>query len=471
MAVAGHRTITIRRRLRHWPPLIGMCAFIVLVSAGTAAAAPSPNSPPAPALTSDQEIAAQALSRDFHVPPSEARARIHRQTDIDALSERLPQQLGAAYAGTFIDNAHGGRAVVLVATPQLVRQVPVVRSLAAAHGLPAAAVEVRQVRHSLAELATINRGIGDGLARLNRDTAYPLSAWVDIANNRVVIGAVNGAPTTTAQESFVAANQARYGDAVARGTYGGPAVAAACSWPSCDPPMRGGLWISAGGYNSAPYCTSGFPARSRSDSSHWYVVTAGHCYFEHPGVTWAEKEIRDHTWHTIGTMWHAVWDSRGDAAIITMNNPAGWSPQGWVYVRSSTAGDHPTAEDPAYAISRIGGWADVPLSGSPPGYYVCHTGATFGTDCGTIGAVGVTLTYDGHTVQGLARVTGMAGCQGDSGGPVFVSHTAFGIYVALDFTSVTKVGPNGYSQKCGVTAYYQGANGLQDLLNVNIVLG
>jgi hypothetical protein len=470
MAVSAHRTSTIIRRLGHWRPVIGLCAFAVLAGASTAAAAPSPHSSPTPSLTADEEIAAQALSRDFHVSVTEARTRIGRQTDIGELSERLPQQLGAAYAGTFIDHAHGGRAVVLVATSDPARQVPAVRSLTAAHGLSADLVEVRQVRHSLTELATINRAIGDELARLNRDAVYPLSAWVDIAQNRVVVGVVNGAPTTTAQESFVAASQARYGDAVARGTYAGPAVAGACSWPRCDPPLRGGLWISAGGYDSAGYCTSGFPARSRSDSSHWYLVTAGHCHFEHPGVTWAEKFVRDGIWHPIGTMWHAVWDSRGDAAIITMNNPGGWSPQGWVYVRSSTAGDHPTAENPAYTINRVGGWADVPLSGSPPGYYVCHTGATFGTDCGTIGDVGVTVTYDGHTVQGLGRINGMAVCEGDSGGPIYVNHTAFGIFVALSLTSVTKVGPNGYTQRCGVTAYYQGANGLQNLLNVDIVL-
>jgi RNA polymerase sigma-70 factor (sigma-E family) len=32
---------------------------------------------------------------------------------------------------------------------------------------------------------------------------------------------------------------------------------------------------------------------------------------------------------------------------------------------------------------------------------------------------------------------------------------------------VTRVGPNGYTQRCGVTGCYQGALGLRDLLNVN----
>jgi hypothetical protein len=94
MAVAGYRTTMIMRRLRRWRPVIGMCTFVLLVSAGPATAAPSPHSSPTPALTPDQEMAAQALSRDFHVPVAEARTRIDQQTDIAALSERLPQQLG-----------------------------------------------------------------------------------------------------------------------------------------------------------------------------------------------------------------------------------------------------------------------------------------------------------------------------------------------------------------------------------------
>jgi streptogrisin C len=144
---------------------------VVVLTAGAAMAAPAPTPLPAPRLTSDQENAALSLSRDYHLPLAEARTRIDRQTGIGRLAERLPGQLGDAYAGMFIDNAHEGRVVVLTTVPPLSDRQTQVSRLAQAQGLTTGLVELRAVKHDLRQLAAINQTVGDRLVELNRGAA------------------------------------------------------------------------------------------------------------------------------------------------------------------------------------------------------------------------------------------------------------------------------------------------------------
>jgi hypothetical protein len=221
-----------------------------------------------------------------------------------------------------------------------------------------------------------------------------------------------------------------------------PVEAGACNFPYCDAPLRAGLWLNLGS-TSSPYCSTGFNVFSQTDGAP-YVVTAGHCNSH----LWYEKQATDGAFHRVGITHSLVFNTTGDEQLVNIENPAGWQELNpYVYVTDSFSTGYPTVLDETYDITGDG-------TGYAGGEYLCHTGATDGTHCGQVTASNVTITYDNVTVHGLVRLHGQS-CQGDSGGPVFVSHHAFGIYVAYSVSNTyTQTGPDGVAHECSPDSWY-----------------
>ena len=210
----------------------------------------------------------------------------------------------------------------------------------------------------------------------------------------------------------------------------------ACSGDYCDPPLRGGVKITHSGTN----CTGGFIAQSRVDDK-LYQFTAGHCLLGRSD-NW-HTDFVDGSQHNIGKRhnWHV--GTGGDVGILKINNPTGWDlPENFVYVQASSD----TTPNEEYAITST--------TTSSIGDRVCLTGATTGTDCGEVTALGVTHTVAGTTVTNSGQAS-YCRAGGDSGAPIYAGHKAFGIH-----------SDSGGSNCSGI---YIGINGSQNLMNVDVL--
>jgi hypothetical protein len=385
------------------------------------------------------DLAAVQLARDYGISQQEALTRIERQPNIYALDNALQRNV-AGYAGTWIDQVNGGVAII-----QLTKAADesAVNSYIDQFNLSGYAA-MRAVDVNLATLQSTYGKINAGLDTIESATNLNLGASIDIANNRVAVVIDETSGMTPSEQAWY--QGLLNGGApveLQQGAVG--AAASGCSFPSCNAPLRGGLWVSisnAGDQYGIGYCSSGFNVRSNSDGKN-YTTTAGHCNSH----TWYEKQIADGAFHTIGPTHNAIFNDSSDEAITTVNNPSGWQlPNNYVYVTPSY-GTIPTTLNERYTITSE-------TSGYVTGIYVCHTGATSGTNCGHITSSSYTFPYGGHTVHGLYQVAGTS-CQGDSGGPTYIGHSAFGIYVAYPYTDLDEeLGPNGIYQQCSHAYWY-----------------
>ena len=293
------------------------------------------------------------------------------------------------------------------------------------------------MRHSFQELDRANGWLSAEVARVNQGSSEYLSAGLRVDRNAVYLHVPASGDLSAAQRALVAAASASLGDALVIDARANKYSARACSYPFCDPPLRGGIRIM----NAAKSCTGGFVARSNVDSK-LYMMTAGHCGDGAQGVWWTN--FPNNTAHNLGSTWHWEWNSGGDMSIISIDNVAGWSPRGWVEV---TAGPFTTAA-PQYPITSTD-WSVV-------GQRVCTTGSFFGrSDCGVVEELSVTATYGDVTVNNLAQ-TNLCGIPGDSGAPIYSSNVAYGMLVA------------GTPGECDIL--YQGIRGAEGVLNVKLIL-
>lgn len=379
----------------------------------------------------DTDLAVASLATDRGISVAEAAVRIEWQGKAPLLADQLRTQLEPRFGGLWIDPASGDRIKVGL-TDTRADEISV-RAASSKQGL-GDAVDTVRVNFSIGELESINAMLADTLSIVNKDAAWPLSAGLRPDINAVQLDVPARTMLTTAQQSLVDSAAARFGSAVRIVPAHNKAQARACSYPYCDPPLRGGIRIN----NSGIGCTGAFIARSRSDGK-LYQFTAGHCA-RAASDTWS-THFTNGTTHAIGGVHNYVFSGSGDMAILTINNPSGWSPAARVFVTSGPD----TARNELYAISADGG--------STVGMRICTTGAFYGrSDCGTVTQLGVTATYDGVTVNGLGRGT-FCGTGGDSGSPMYASNTAYGLQVA------------GYSE---CDSLYQGINAAEDALNVNV---
>jgi hypothetical protein len=139
------------------------------------------------------------------------------------------------------------------------------------------------------------------------------------------------------------------------------------------------------------------------------------------------------------------------------------NPKPWVITNSFNAPGKVVYPDEDYVI-RDGDGASSDILGE----WVCKSGTTTLTSCGTVGSYGSTLTYGGVTVRNMGRADRMCSAFGDSGSPVFVGGTAYGIAGAGVDTTQTCVGDVGGTYD---RLYYTGVRSAQALMNVDILEG
>jgi hypothetical protein len=325
----------------------------------------------------------------------------------------------------------------------------------------AAATDLVQVRYSLTQLEQADAWVAAQLERLTPSASNPvhLSAGYQTDLNRVVIG-MAGHGLTPAERSLISRVKQRFGDLVQlvqqpAGTAAATPLDCVASRDDCSAPLRGGVEIfrvNAQNQRLPGQCTAGFIASSRTDGK-LYVITAGHCAAEAGTGTWAAR-FPDGSVHVVGAVHRYDYGTGGDEAILNINNPSGWKlPQGWVYVKASPN----TTLNDQYPITSA--------QYSTLGARVCETGATTGTVCGTVVALGRTVCV-GPSVTSCRWIAnlgeaGFRAGQGDSGGSVYAAHQAFGLVSAGATDNLHG----------GAVTYYQGINGALNAMNVNIVHG
>ncbi len=397
--------------------------------------APTPRQPIGALIPLDEVV---GLARERNITAAEAQVRLQWQQRAPALVDAAQASLGEAFGGVWIDPSDGDRVKIGVTALQSgnTKLSAVARGAAETVGL-LEAHDVVRVQHSLHELERANAWLSDEVARVNQGASEHLSAGLRIDRNAVYLHVPVSGDLSAEQRALVALASATLDDALVIDARANKYSAYACTYPFCDPPLRGGIRIM----NAAKSCTGGFVARSNVDNK-LYMMTAGHCGFGAQGVWWTD--FQDSSAHNIGSTWHWEWNSGGDMSIITVDNVAGWSPRGWVEV---TAGPFTTANS-QYPITSTN-W-------SVTGQRVCTTGSFFGrSDCGIVQELSVTATYGGVTVNNLAQ-TNLCGINGDSGAPIYSSNVAYGMLVA------------GTPGQCDIL--YQGIRWAEAVLNVKLIL-
>lgn len=403
--------------------------------------------------------AARAIAAEQHITLAQAETRLSWQEAIPSLNTALSSQLPAAsFGGIWIAQNDGDRIKVGVVSSHPHVRAAVMRAVRVA-GL-STATDLVPVKYSAGQIVDADAWLNSqliklpaaGLGSIHLDGSYNMDL------NRVELG-VAGYHLTAAERALVARAKARYGNLVQvvtqpAGSATGTSLDCTTLYDLCYPPLRGGIQIytvNSQGQPQPGVCTGGFIASSRIDGK-LYEFTAGHCAAAAGTATWA-TEFPDGSQHLIGTVHHYIFSTNGDEAILNINNPTGWQlPQGWVYVQ----GGPNTTLNEEYPISSA--------QYSTQGARVCETGASSGSICGTVAALGRTI-YECDSaglcswVDNLGEAT-FCGQEGDSGAPVYASHQAFGLVSAAGYDV----------SHGGCVTYYQGIVGASNAMNVNIVL-
>lgn len=436
---------------------VGVAALILTLSTAGVASPAQPKDETFGARSDTAvELAATQLSKDFGVSLAEARRRIQRQEAESILSSQLASRF-VGYGGMYIDQADGGAMVI---SYQDERDLPDIVQATVAYRL-ADIARYRQVQHSLRWLTSESQAVENAYLKSGVRGGFQTS--VDVATNRVEARYPLHRLSARAQ-SLLSYVRRDHPEVAVKADDNVWAQQAFCNTSVCDPPMRGGIHIftntSAGNGDD---CTGGFVVH---DAFQTYLLTAGHCIWHARTVTWRQQQNDALvTGHVIGDVTKVEYGNfttnHGDAAIVTVNSPGstGWNVQPWVYIAASSGGGHPTTLNDHYAITGVGAYSTVPVSGSPAGQYLCKTGYISDTTCGVIVASNLTVNYTDTTVTGLAQVAAQV-CHGDSGGPVYVSSKGYGLVSGLVSTD-----PNA---SCASQMYYQGLQQALTALNVTL---
>jgi alpha-lytic endopeptidase len=306
-----------------------------------------------------------AMKRDLGLAPGQLPQLIEIESRANAQADQARAQLGADFAGAWLERATDGSTKLVVA--------------AAGHAkaLRIAGSELRHVRYSLAALDA-------AVAHLNAQMKLPMIArqpqihswYADVKTNKVVVTVDEGALETGID--FIAASaidpsMVRFETSRAR--------------PQTAIDLFGGQFYGLTPPIGQPgACSTGFNARNSSGTR--YVITAGHC-----GPVGTTTRIGSGA--SLGVIDGSVFPG-SDMAVMRITNSA-------IVQRGRV-------------VNYSGG--SIPVSGSTPalvGASICRSGNRTGYRCGVVRAINVSVTYPGGTVNGLTETSACNG-QGDSGG-------------------------------------------------------
>lgn len=198
-----------------------------------------------------------------------------------------------------------------------------------------------------------------------------------------------------------------------------------CSWPDCDPPLRGGIRVYPNGDRLTSYCTNAFLARSNSSGA-LFQMTAGHC--TSPTLDAGRYYRGDPDINKVfpfGNASTSIYGRQGDVGLIRLDDDITSNVLGSIFItKSKTVGSVQTTRNTNY---RIRGAA-----ANKEGNYLCMAGATSAARCGKISDT----SYD-HKTAALGPLKGvkirgaglvrLCASPGDSGAPLVKGGLAFGI--------------------------------------------
>jgi streptogrisin C len=337
-----------------------------------------------PALAADNVSPAlrAAMQRDLGLTSTQLSQYLKTER-LSAQALTLDQRQGRASAGNWIERkANGDFQFVVATTSPGAQKAP-------------AGIEIRQVRHTLAELDSSKGQLDQQLAQGARVPKGVYGWYVDVRSNSVVVTVGKGGQQ--AGIDFVA----RSGADVRTVRF-----AVEAEQPSLRATVKGGLgYLRDPGDGYLYACSIGFNVSKGTTPGY---VSAGHCgdagepsYFEGASGTGPQWNLGPQ----VGTFQASNFPNPGQ----TGND---WS---WVAISSGNI-QSPT----------VYGWGkgDVTVKGSTAaavGAAICRSGRTTGWQCGTIQAKGQTVNYSsGETILNLTRTTACSE-GGDSGGSFITS--------------------------------------------------
>jgi streptogrisin C len=343
-----------------------------------------------------------ALANLRHITIAQAQQWLTSQARAEAVAPAFQRQLGAQFAGIWLDPAHPGR--IKVATTG---RIGAVTQIAMNMGPGVAElVDPVQASASLADLKAVQTDVVNTLGRIRGTRGFVVD--VEPQRGATVLSIGPSLAALPAAQQAITTMRARHGARLIIIDWNGEPAALSCAGAYCDPPLRGGVRIyHPVNPNTEAGCTAGFTAKSGTGR---YLLTAGHCLSD--GETWFSR-YADNTPHTIGAA-AAVKFPLFDFGAIKINSPVSWNPQPLVYVR------------PPLTV-----WEKYPIKGTATAVVnsiVCHTGAKSGGRCGLVKSTSVWVSYSsGGVVIGAVKVGGGLSCGGDSGGPVYGLNKAYGL--------------------------------------------
>jgi hypothetical protein len=369
-----------------------------LLGAMPAAAAPPPLVETGAAVTGASSLAG-GLAAEQHISTAQAALDLQTQSSAGNIAGELQSALGTGYAGLWFDPVTGRFHIDIAPSTNRAAAEAVARGA----GVLAEST-FDPVSSTWAQVQAAAKQAERQLAPL--ELAQQASVITDPRENRPIVEL----------SSDVGQMQSDNANRVARSASVPASVVevaprelqirpAACSFPYCDAPLRGGVRINSSEDPNKGFsqCTAG--AMATESRGYQYILTAGHClqgsrYWNAP-YAWGSANSRGQGC-AFGVPAAAEVSSRMDAAAIGAPGPCG-SIRGIIVEWGIFE---------AYAVHGV--------VTAYPGLYECHQGASGGNQCGTVEAANVstTITYESGpiAVEHTDRVCATSRA-GDSGGP------------------------------------------------------
>ncbi|KAK9418581.1 hypothetical protein SUNI508_07838 [Seiridium unicorne] len=357
---------------------------------------------PTQATTSLHPEILAAMKRDLGLDAEQATARVTRELAATDVIERLRSSAGDSFAGAWV--AEDGITInVGVTDPALAAEVT------AAGATPAImANSLTKLEQAKAALDNLDIEQPKTLDTDSADTGIA-AYYVDVAANKLILEALAGSVAhaeSLATQVGLAASEFE--------------VQTVDAMPTTLATVLGG---DAYYINRSARCSIGFSVTTG-------FVSAGHCGDSGDSATTSAGA-------SLGTFSASVFPGNADMSYI--RTVSGTTLSG--YIDGYGSGNLPVSGSTASAV----------------GASICRSGSTTGVHCGTVGALGATVTYSEGRVTGLTR-TSVCAEAGDSGGSFYSGAQAQGV-------------TSGGSGSCtaGGTTYFQPVNEILSTYSLTLV--